>query len=96
MVGHIIYGKFAMEPQTIINLIAGSILMVVGWLARELWVAVKELRADLHRIEIEMPTNYIRRDEFSEGMKEIKGLLHQIFDKLDGKVDKNWLGGRGE
>jgi len=85
-----------MEPQTIINLIAGSILMVVGWLARELWVAVKELRADLHRIEIEMPTNYIRRDEFSEGMKEIKGLLHQIFDKLDGKVDKNWLGGRGE
>lgn len=79
-----------MEPQTIINLIAGSILMVVGWLARELWVAVKELRADLHRIEIEMPTNYIRRDEFSEGMKEIKEMLRQIFDRLDSKVDKNW------
>jgi hypothetical protein len=81
-----------MEPQTIINLIAGSILMVVGWLARELWVAVKELRADLHRIEIEMPTNYIRRDEFSEGMKEIKEMLRQIFDKMDGKADKPWVG----
>jgi len=81
-----------MEPQTIINLIAGSILMVVGWLARELWVAVKELRADLHRIEIEMPTNYIRRDEFSEGMKEIKEMLRQIFDKMDGKADKPWAG----
>lgn len=79
-----------MEPQTIINLVAGSVLMVVGWLARELWVAVKELRADLHRIEIEMPTNYIRRDEFSEGMKEIKEMLRQIFDRLDSKVDKNW------
>ena len=81
-----------MEPQTIINLVAGSVLMVVGWLARELWVAVKELRADLHRIEIEMPTNYIRRDEFSEGMKEIKEMLRQIFDKMDGKVDKHWAG----
>ena len=66
--------------------------MVVGWLARELWVAVKELRADLHRIEIEMPTNYIRRDEFSEGMKEIKEMLRQIFDKMDGKADKPWAG----
>jgi len=81
-----------MEPQTIINLVSGSVLMVVGWLARELWVAVKELRADLHRIEIEMPTNYIRRDEFSEGMKEIKEMLRQIFDKMDGKVDKHWAG----
>ena len=57
-----------------------------------LWVAVKELRADLHRIEIEMPTNYIRRDEFSEGMKEIKEMLRQIFDKMDGKADKPWAG----
>ena len=81
-----------MEPQTIINLVAGSVFMVVGWLARELWVAVKELRADLHRIEIEMPTNYIRRDEFSEGMKEIKEMLRQIFDKMDGKADKPWAG----
>jgi cell fate (sporulation/competence/biofilm development) regulator YmcA (YheA/YmcA/DUF963 family) len=79
-----------MEPQTIINLVAGSVLMVVGWLARELWVAVKELSADLHKIEIELPTHYMRRDEFAEGMKEIKDMLRMIFDKLDGKVDKSW------
>ena len=77
-----------MEPQTITNLVAGSVLMVVGWLARELWVAVKELRADLHRIEIEMPTNYIRRDEFTEGMREIKEILTKISDKIDKKADK--------
>ena len=78
-----------METQTIINLAAGSILMVVGWFARQLWEAVKELREDLHRIEIEMPTNYIRRDEFSDGMREIKEMLRIITDKLDGKADKN-------
>ena len=85
-----------MEPQTIINITAGSILMVVGWFARQLWEAVKELREDLHKIEIELPTHYMRRDEFSEGMKEIKDMLRMIFDKLDGKVDKQWPSGRKE
>lgn len=77
-----------MEPQTIINLTAGTVLLIVGWFARQLWEAVKDLREDLHRIEIELPTNYIRRDEFAEGMKEIKEMLAKIFDKLDNKADK--------
>jgi len=79
-----------MEPQTVINIVAGSVLMVAGWLFRELWQAVKVLQADLHKIEIELPSSYIRRDEFGEGMREIKEMLAKIFDKLDGKVDKHW------
>lgn len=77
-----------MDSQTLINLIGGSILMVVGWLARELWVAVKELREDVHELEIQLPTNYIRRDEFADSMREIKEMLAKIFDKLDDKADK--------
>ena len=79
-----------MEPQTVINIVAGSVLMVAGWLFRELWQAVKALQADLRKIEIDLPSNYIRKDEFSEGMREIKEMLAKIFDKLDGKVDKHW------
>jgi hypothetical protein len=30
----------------------------------------------------------MRRDEFAEGMKEIKEMLRIITDKLDGKADK--------
>ena len=77
-----------MDTQTIINAGAGVILGVGGWFARQLWDAVKELRADLHRIEVDLPSRYIRRDEFADGMKEIKDMLSKIFDRLDNKADK--------
>ena len=77
-----------MDTQSLINLGAGIIIAVGGWLGRELWEAVKQLRADLHKIEVDLPSNYLRRDEFSEGMKEIRELFAKVFEKLDGKVDK--------
>jgi hypothetical protein len=81
-----------MDHQSLINIIIGVVLTVGGWLARELWGAVKELRADLRQLEIDLPSNYIRRDEFQEGIKELKEICRQIFDKVDGlerrKADK--------
>lgn len=77
-----------MDHQTLINIVLGILLAGGGWFCRQIWDAVKELRADLHRIEVDLPINYIRRDEFSDGMREIKEMLGKIFDKLDGKVDK--------
>jgi hypothetical protein len=40
------------------------------------------------KIEIALPTNYVRKDEFSDGVKEIKEMLGKIFDRLDNKADK--------
>ena len=77
-----------MDFQTVINLCAGTAVAVFGWFARELWVAVKELKEDIHKIEVELPSHYLRKDEFAEGMKEIKEMLGKIFDKLDEKADK--------
>jgi len=81
-----------MDMQSLINVAVGVVLAVGGWLARELWGAVKELRADLRQLEIDLPSNYIRKDEFQEGIKELKEICRQIFDKVDGlerrKADK--------
>jgi hypothetical protein len=77
-----------MEPQTIIDIIAGAVLAALGWFANEMWTAMKELRQDVHDLEVTLPSRYVRREEFSEGIKEIKDLLGKIFDKLDNKVDK--------
>jgi len=77
-----------MEPQTIIDVIAGAVLAALGWFANEMWTAMKELRQDVHDLEVTLPSRYVRREEFSEGIKEIKDLLGKIFDKLDNKVDK--------
>jgi hypothetical protein len=77
-----------MDTQTLINLGGAIILAGMGWLARELWGAVKELRKDLHNIEVALPSHYIRKDEFQEGVKELKDICRQIFERLDNKADK--------
>jgi len=77
-----------MDTQTLINLGGAIIIAGMGWLARELWGAVKELRKDLHTIEVALPSNYIRKDEFQEGVKELKDICQQIFERLENKADK--------
>jgi hypothetical protein len=77
-----------MELQTIINFLLGLIIGGIGWAARELWGAVKKLREDLQKIEVALPSSYVRKDDFADGMREIKEMLGKIFDRLDNKADK--------
>ena len=77
-----------MEPQTLINIAGGITLSVVGWLARELWGAVKDLREDIHRIEIDLPKTYVPRADIAAQMKHIEDMFQRIYDKLDAKADK--------
>ena len=77
-----------MEPQTLINIAGGITLSVVGWLARELWGAVKELRDDIHRIEVDLPKTYVTRADIDVRMKRIEDMLQRIDDKLDEKANR--------
>ena len=77
-----------MEPQTVINLVLGIVSSVIGWFARELWAAVKDLKSDLAKLREELPKTYVTRDDFREDMRELKDMLGKIFDKLDAKQDK--------
>lgn len=77
-----------MDIQSIINIVAGIIIGGIGWFARQLWDAVKDLREDLHKLEVAIPSNYVKKDDFSEAMAEIRKGLDKIYDKLDGKADK--------
>lgn len=77
-----------MDSQMMINLAAGGVLAALGWFARVLWEAITKLQEDLHQLEVDLPSHYVRRDEFSDNMKEIKEMLGKIFDRLDNKVDK--------
>lgn len=71
-------------------------MAVVGWLAREMWSAVKELKTNIAKLREELPHNYVIKDDFRSDMtvirnemKEIRDMLGRIFDKLDGKQDRN-------
>ena len=77
-----------MEIQELINLSLGTCCTVVGWFARELWTAVKELKTDLAKLRENLPKTYVDRNDYRSDMQDIKSMLGKIFDKLDGKQDK--------
>lgn len=77
-----------MENQQLINMFLGVGMTVVGWFARELWAAVKELKADLAKLREDLPKEYVARDDYREDIREIKAMLAKIFEKLEGKADK--------
>ena len=77
-----------LDHQVIINAVLGVLLALGGWFARQVWDAVKDLQREIRDIEVDLPRNYIRRDEFMDNMREIKDMLGKIFDRLDNKADK--------
>ena len=77
-----------MTSQDLINLAFGAGSAVLGWLARELWTAVKDLKADLSKLREELPRSYVMKEDYRRDIYEIKEMLNKIFDRLDGKVDK--------
>jgi uncharacterized coiled-coil DUF342 family protein len=77
-----------MESQHLINTALGLGFSVLGWFARELWSAVKELKADLSKLREDLPKSYVAKDDYRDDLNEIKNMLGKIFDKLDNKQDK--------
>lgn len=81
-----------MDMQSLLNLAAGVAIAVGGWFARQLWDSVQKLKEDVHQIEVDLPQHYIRKDDFREGLKEIKDILSEIFREINAlkreKADK--------
>lgn len=77
-----------METQALINF--GFVLVsgVLGWFAREMWSAVKELKSDLSKLREELPKTYVTKDDFKSDMQRVLDMLDKIWTKLDGKADK--------
>jgi len=77
-----------MENQHLINALVGVGMSVLGWFARELWSAVKELKADLAKLREDLPKDYVIRSDYREDIRDIKAMLAKIFEKLEAKADK--------
>lgn len=77
-----------LDAQTLLNIFFGLFSGAAGWFAREMWAAVKELKADLGELREGLPRQYVAKEDFRDGIREIKDMLNKIFDRLDNKVDK--------
>ena len=76
--------------QTVINLVVGACLAAVGWFCREIWDSVKSLKEDVHKIEIQLPENYMKKSEVEVKLDKIDArfdkldkLMEKVFDKLE-------------
>jgi hypothetical protein len=77
-----------MDSQDLLNMAFGVASSVLGWFAREMWSAVKELKSDLAKLREELPRTYVVRDDYKDDIREIKEMLTKLFDRLDNKADK--------
>lgn len=77
-----------MDWQTLINIGAGCLLAIIGWFARELWDMVNALKESVHQIEVDLPKNYVSKDEINVRFDRIELLLDRLYERLDQKADK--------
>ena len=77
-----------MENQHLINALLAGGFTILGWFARELWAAVKELKVDLAKLREDLPKDYVIRSDYREDIRDIKAMLAKIFEKLEAKADK--------
>jgi hypothetical protein len=74
-----------MDNQQLFNLVVS----VAGFLA--IYV-INNLTRTIQRLEDkvnELPHTYVAKDDYRSDIAEIKSMVKQIFDKLDGKADKS-------
>jgi chaperonin cofactor prefoldin len=77
-----------MENQQLLNILISVSLAVLGWFARQLWEATQNLKNDLKKIEVELPTNYVTKIDIQSRFDKLEAKLDTLFERIDRKVDK--------
>lgn len=78
--------------QEMLNLLASVGFGALGWFARVLWVAVRDLEKDIAKLREELPRTYLPKSEAREAIsdltKEMRENFNRLFQLLDTKADK--------
>ena len=77
-----------MDWQNLFNLAGMGILAVIGWWCRQIRDSVQTLKNDVKSIEINLPTNYVKKDEIKDRFDRIEVLLDKLYEKLETKADR--------
>jgi len=77
-----------MDWQLLFNLIGTAVIATFGWFARQLFDSVQDLKDDIKNIQVDLPTNYMRKVDIDAQFNKLELSLQRILDKLDQKADK--------
>lgn len=69
--------------QQYINMALSVSFLVLGWFAREMWTAVKDLKTDLSKLREELPKDYVSKDDYRQDVKELKDMIGKLFDLME-------------
>lgn len=85
-------GEITLSVQIVLGILGALVtLLLVGpiaFIGRAAIKDLKELEKQHDIMERSLPIDYVRKEDYKSDMVEVKHLLHQIFEKLDGKEDR--------
>ena len=64
----------------------GLVSGLLGWITREQWSAIKELRKSISDHQKEVSDNYVRKTDYKDDLDRIFHALERVEDKLDKKL----------
>ena len=73
-----------MDNQQLFNLVVSVAGFLMVWIFNNQTQKIQKLEDKLNDI----PHTYVAKDDYRADISEIKSMVKQIFDKLDGKADK--------
>lgn len=78
------------EHQQLINWLFVVVGAAIGWVLKIIWDAIGRLKDDMKQIERDLPSIYVRKDDFrqavndvKEDMKELRHDMREGFTKMD-------------
>jgi hydrogenase maturation factor len=81
--------RIAVTESNMYQQIFNIVIVVAGFLAAYVLSGITQRIQKLEDKIDSLPETYVRKDDYREDVREIKAMLHQIFDRLDAKADKN-------
>lgn len=73
-----------MDNQQLFNIVVSVGGFFAVWFINNQTRSIQKLEDKVN----DMPISYVQKDDYRNDIAEIKAILKQIFDKLDGKADK--------
>lgn len=77
-----------MDFQVLFNVSLSLVMMLSGWMIRSVYDAINRLRQDQIQLERMIYSEFVKRDDYKDDLREIKSMLSSIFNKLEAKEDK--------
>jgi hypothetical protein len=80
--------ELRMENQFLFNIAIVTVLACIGWFARQLWDAIQKLKDDLTKLEVDLPTTYVRKSDIEARFDKLEAILNRLFEKIEKKADR--------